>query len=123
MSIKKMSPEEKHYWELSEVYLATYQNNLESSFKIMQAMGVIVEMESDLIQFELSKGKTEKSIAQSLRLSILKNSIDAFSIVSERNLQFNHVMNRVNRDSESKSLKIADLENEIIKLNKQLEGI
>ena len=122
-SVKKMSPAEKHYWELSEVYLSAYQDNVEPNIKIMQAMGVIVEMESDLVVFEKTKGQTEKSKAQIDRLSILKSSIDAFTIVSQRNLQFNMVMTNLYRDNESKSLKIAELENEIIKLNKNLEGL
>ena len=121
MIAKKMTPAEKHYWELSEVYLAAYQDNLEPHFKIMQAMGVIVEMESDLIKFEKSKGETEKSKSQRERLSILKLAVDAFSIASERNLQFNHVMSSLYKDNQSKALKIVELEEEIFSLNKKLE--
>lgn len=120
---KKMSPAEKHYWELSEIYLSAYQNNIEPNIKIMEAMGVIVEMESDLVVFEKTKGQTDKSKYQLERIQVIKNAIDAFSVVSGRNLQFNMVMTNLYRDNEAKSLKITELEAEIIKLNKNLEGL
>lgn len=118
-----MTPEEKHYWNLSEVYLSAYQNNIEPSFKIMQAMGVIVELESDLILFEKSKGKTEKSINQQRRIDILKKAVDAFSVVSDRNLQFNYVMGSLYENNRLQTLKIAELENELNKLKALLEAL
>jgi len=118
-----MTPEEKRYWELSEIYLAQYQDSIEPSLKIMVAMGVITEMESDLAEYHLKNAETEKSKHQKDRLSILRKSLDSFSLSAERNLQFRMVMSRMYRESEQKDQAITELQREIELLNKQLQGI
>ena len=123
MSKEKMSPIELHYMGLSEIYLAHYQNMAEPNWKIMQAMGVIVEMESDLVMFEKEKGVTDKSKKQLERIQVIKNAVDAFSIASDRCIQFNLILTKMYTKEHLKDAKIAELESEIIKLNKQLEGI
>lgn len=123
MATIKMTPEEKRYWELSEIYLAHYQDAMEPSLKIMVAMGVIVEMESDLAEFHKKNTETVKSKIQKDRLTILRKSLDSFSLAAERNLQFRMVMKKMYDDSQSKEERIKELENEIIKLNKQMQGI
>lgn len=123
MAANKMTPAEKRYWELSEIYLAQYQDSIEPSLKIMLAMGVIVEMESDLAAFHGKNAETEKSKNQKDRLNILRKSLDAFSISAERNLQFRMVMNKMYNETQVKDCRIQELEQEIIKLNQQLEGI
>lgn len=123
MSIPKMSPVEKYYYELSEVYLSAYHDSVGHNLKVMQAMGVIVEMESDLVVFENTKGQTEKSKHQSERITVLKSALDSFTIATERNLQFNTIMSTLYKDNQSKSLKIDELEKEIVKLNKNIEGL
>lgn len=122
-AVKKMTEAEKHYWDLSEVYIGAYQIHIEPNIKIMQAMGVVVEMESDLVVFEKTKGQTEKSKYQYERIQVIKNAIDAFYLVSGRNLQFNLVMQGLYNENQSKSLKIDELEQEIVKLRLQLEGL
>lgn len=118
-----MSPIELHYLGLSEVYLANYQNLAEPNWKIMQAMGVIVEMESDLVMFEKEKGVTEKSKKQLDRIQVIKNAVDSFSIASDRTIQFKLILTKLYNEAHLKEAKIKELENEIIRLNHQIDGI
>lgn len=119
----KITPVEQYYMELSEIYMIAYQNNIEPATVIMQAMGVIVEMESDLLLFLQGKPQTEKTKRQQTRLDILKKAVNQFSIVSERNLQFRMVAGKLRNKIDEQAETINDLQAEIIKLNKQLEGM
>ncbi|KIO75608.1 hypothetical protein TH53_19920 [Pedobacter lusitanus] len=93
--MKNLSEIEKYYWELSEVYLGHYYDAVEPSLKIMLAMGVIVEMESDLVKFHKEKKETPNSRRQQERLKILINTLDAFTVSAERNKQFRLVMQKM----------------------------
>ena len=123
MDIKKMTPNEKYYWELSEVYLSQYYDSVEPSLKIMAAMGVIVEMESDLAEYHLKNKESEKSIKQKDRLNILRSSIDALSLSGERNLQFKRVLSNLYNTNQTMKIKVEEMTREIEVLKLQLEGI
>ena len=117
-----MTAKERHYWELSEIYVTAYQDNIQPVTKIMQAMGVIVEMESDLLLFLKGKQPTEKTKRQQGRLDILKDAVNQFSIVSERNLQFRMVAGKLRSKINEQAEKIKDQEREIEVLKSMLEA-
>ncbi|TDO21924.1 hypothetical protein [Pedobacter duraquae] len=120
---KKMTSEEKHYWDLSEVYLAEYEDHTDHYARVLQAMGVIVEMESDLAEF-LTKGKpTEKTNRQRKRLDILCAAVNSFTVASERGLQFKKVMHKLFAREHEQLLRITELEKEVIKLQKTLQDL
>lgn len=118
-----MTPAEKYYADLAEVYFHQYHDAMEPHLKIIIAMGVLVEMESDLAEFHQKNAETEKSRNQKERLTILRKSLDAFSISAERNLQFRMVTKKMYDKCQEKEGRIIEMENEIVKLNKQLQGI
>lgn len=114
-----MTPEEKHYWELSEVYLQAYQDVTAPSVLSMMMQGVVVEMQSDLEEFlqkdpdnyNQNKKKVDK---QQNRINILKKGIDSFSVLADRNFQFKEVMRKYQKRQ-------AELEEENAELKKQID--
>jgi len=84
----KMTKVEQYYLALSEVYLAELDNHAESFIKIMQAKGIVLELESDLIFFLKKNKPTEKSIKQQDRIDLLKSIFDHFAKVSSSNDQY-----------------------------------
>jgi len=110
-----------HFKRLAEIYVTQDPNSKDHVTKIMLAKGVVIEMESDLIFFEKSKGETQKSIEQKDRINILRSAISTFSDVSSNNLQIGYVLYTYQKENELQSLKIGQLEDEIKKLREQLE--
>ena len=49
-----MTQQEKYYKQLSEIYLTENELHQETSTKIMQALGITIEMHSDLIKYLIS---------------------------------------------------------------------
>lgn len=112
----KMTPNEKYYYELSEVYIAHYERNESRLKKIMIAKGVTTEMFSDLLLFEKNSGKTEKSKKQLNRLILIEEALDVFDAVASTNVQIKHIL----------SIKYAEinlLKKENEELKSKLEGI
>lgn len=116
-----MTESENRFTKLAEIFITQDPNSKDHVTKIMLAKGVIIQMESDLVLFEKSKGQTEKSKEQAERIRILKLAVDTFSAVSSNNLQVGYIMYQYHQKEASQALKIADLELEILLLKKQLE--
>lgn len=75
------------YKSISEVYLAEKEDFEEPIQKIMAAKGILIEIESDLLEF-LSKSKpTKKSNKQEERIFLLNSILDYFSRISTTNYQ------------------------------------
>lgn len=110
-----------HFKRLAEIYVTQDPNSKDHVTKMMLAKGVVIQMESDLIIFEKSKGETEKSKEQKDRIKILRAAISTFSDVSINNLQIGYILYTYQKENELQSLKIDRLENEINKLKQQLE--
>jgi len=106
--------------KLAEVYITQDPNQKDHVTKIMLAKGIVVQMQSDLILFEKKKGKNERSYEQQHRIDLLKSAIDTFSEVSSNNLQIGHILYAYNNEIKAHRIKIAQLENEIKMLNKQI---
>ena len=120
---KQMTPEEKHYHDLAEVYLAEYEDHTGHYAAVMQVMGVIVEMESDLAEFNTKAKPTEKSIRQRKRLSVLSAAVNSIKASAENGLMFKAVMKRWFATINEQQRKIEELEKEVTKLTKTLQEL
>lgn len=108
----KLSPLEEKYKELSEVYLAKYEQQIDREVKMMIAKGVIVEMESDLAFFHLKSPRTDKSQNQLDRLDILRGIVEEFSSIQSFNWQVNQVLGKFYRENQKLKQRIGELEAE-----------
>ena len=111
----------EHFKKLAEVYVTQDPNSKDHVTKIMLAKGVVIQMESDLVLFEKSKGKTEKSIEQQEKINILKNAIGTFGEVSSANLQIGYILYTYQKEVEFYMCKAKEMELEIERLKQQLE--
>ena len=115
-----MTESENRFTKLAEIFITQDPNSKDHLTKMMIAKGIIIQMESDLILFEKSKGLTDKSKEQADRIRLLKLAVDTFSAVSSNNLQIGYIMYQYHKKEASQALKIAELELEILQYKKQL---
>lgn len=111
----------EYFESMAEVYLCELQDHLEPSKQIMRAMGVIVEMNSDLLKFLTKNPSTERSQAQSKRLEILMSVVDTFSVLSDRNYQIKTVLRSYLKIIKEKDHRIAELDQEILELKRSID--
>lgn len=96
----ELTPREKRYLQLSEVYLSRYEKQQDRHVKMLLAKGIIVEMESDLAFFHLKNPRTDKSDNQLLRLNMLRDFVDEFAAIHSFNYQINIMLGRLHRENE-----------------------
>lgn len=123
MAKQKLTPLEQKYLNLSEVYLARYEDMSHRNIQIMLAKGVIVEMESDLAFFHLDRPRTDKSDAQIHRLNILRKVVGQFADIHSFNWQINALLGNMHRENEGLKKEIEVLKESIkeLMLKKDLE--
>jgi len=119
--MEKVNSEVEYYKAISEVYLLELQNHIEPSEKILIAMGVIVQMNSDLVSYLLKNKSTEKSKAQSKRLEVLMEVMNYFSVIADRNLQMKGVVKRFFAEHKKLEDVIVEKDRQIEILNKMLQ--
>lgn len=69
----------------AEAYAAHYDEELKHLNALLVMSGVLCAMESELIQYEIKQGKTERGKATLERIEILKSIYDDMSGINERN--------------------------------------
>lgn len=74
---------ERHYKLLSEVWQFEYHDSTKISLAIMIMHGVLVEMHSEVIQFEIKHGGSEKTTKSYNRLLVLERQIEQISKVQD----------------------------------------
>jgi len=74
---------ERHYKLLSEVWQFEYHDSTKISLAIMIMHGVLVEMHSEVIQFEIKHGGSEKTTKSYNRLLVLEKQLDEISRVQD----------------------------------------
>lgn len=84
-----LSITEKHYKDLSEIWHHHYDDQTQISQSLMILQGILVEMHSDMIQFEIKNGsdKTEKPKA---RLELITHHINNISRIQADNYSLKH---------------------------------
>ncbi|QIL41001.1 hypothetical protein G7074_18045 [Pedobacter sp. HDW13] len=88
-----MTNTEKHFYELSEIYLAAYQDHTRPSILAMMMMGVVVEMRSDIaLYLKKNPNSVDKVKKQQDRIKILVECLDAFTVATDRNLQITKIL-------------------------------
>ena len=112
----KMTPTEAHYLALSEIYLSELDNHAESFIKIMQAKGIVLEIESDLLHFLKKSPPTEKSLKQQSRIDLLKEIFDHFAKISSSNDQLRLILRKSAREKYEleKEIKTLKADNELL---------
>lgn len=110
----------QRYKNLAEVYMVEYQDYLKPSKKIMVAMGVIVEMMSDLALYHTKKPKNDKSKQQEERLQVLMTIINEFSVISDRNNQIRLIVSGYMDEIKSRDMQISKLEEELETLKQSI---
>ena len=111
-----MTQQEKYYKQLSEIYLTENELHQETSTKIMQALGITIEMHSHLIKYLISNKETEESKSQAERLKLRTYVINSFYKVAGFNNEMQLIIKYKNRD-------IAKLQAENKALKDQIKGI
>jgi len=117
----QMTPREKRFYDMSEVFLAQLQDVKEPIYKILIAKGILIEMESDLVFFLKKKPETEKSKAQQERLKILTELVDYFSGISSVNEQMKLMLRKAAVDRHKLHQENAELNLRIDILEKTLQ--
>jgi hypothetical protein len=100
----------------AEAYAAHHDDELNPLRALLVMSGVLCAMESELIQFEMNKGKTEKSKLTQERIDILKSIYDDMSNINERNRKIKLIL----ADNNSRMMKMAD---ELGDLKRKLEAL
>lgn len=109
-----MTPEEKYYWELSEIYIAQYENHMDRENKLMIAKGVTTEMVSDLIEWRKKNSSNERFEKQWNRLLLIEQALDTFGSLSSTNIQIKRILSQHRQ-------KISALEEQNAELKKQID--
>ena len=109
-----MTPEEKRYWELSEIYIAQYENHMARENKLMIAKGVTTEMFSDLIEWKSKNQTNARFEKQWSRLMLIEKALDTFGSLSSTNIQIKRILSAHRK-------KISNLERENAELKKQID--
>ena len=91
MSTNYKALAEKYQHE-AEAYAIHYQDEIKSLKALMVMSGVLCSMESELIQYEIKQGKTERGQAALERIEILKSIYDDLSGINERNRRMKILM-------------------------------
>lgn len=85
----KLSTYEKYYKDLAEVWHHHYDDQTYVLEAIMILQGCIVEMHSDVIQFELKNGAKKVEKAKE-RLQVLQDNIQKIASVQSDNYSLKH---------------------------------
>lgn len=89
---------ELYYQSLSEIYLAEIENLQEPISQILIAKGILIEIESDLLEF-LSKSKpTKKSERHKERIDLLGSVMNYFSNMAHNNYQMKLLLRKASKD-------------------------
>lgn len=104
------------YQALSDIYLMHYEDMLKPSQDILGLMGLIVQMQSDLYEFKIKNKDHKKIQERQSRIDFLMAIADRFSVIHDRNRQFQFSLKKMAADV-SKLTKENDL------LKQQLESI
>jgi len=102
---------ERHYKLLSEVWSYHYEDQTRVSKAIMVMHGVLVEMHSEVIQFEKKHGRSEKLAKSYDRLEVLELQLKEISTVQDDYY-------RIKMHSKGVILENMQLREEISRLNK-----
>jgi len=95
----KMSPAELYYLGLSETYLSELEDYTQPLIKTMQAKGAIMEIESDLLSFQIKNPTNLKAKKQEGRIQIIKESIEYFDKIGSVNQQLRLVLRKNAREN------------------------
>lgn len=85
----KLSTYEKYYKDLAEVWHHHYDDQTYVLEAIMILQGCIVEMHSDIIQFEIKSGQ-KKAQKSKDRLQVLQDNIQKIASVQSDNYSLKH---------------------------------
>lgn len=116
-----MTARELYYLGLSEIYLAEVEDLHGPIVKILQAKGVVVEIESDLLSFVAKNGDNERSIKQAERIGILKEAFNHIDKVSAVNVEMRVIIRKNSRDIYALQQEISELKRELEIKNKSLD--
>lgn len=98
MSKEELQEQVNYYKELSEVYLTQMEDYLQPSYDIMTAMGIVVQMNSELLEYLTKHKQSEKTKVQKDRLEMLMKIMHAFSSTADRNYQLKLIVEQVRRE-------------------------
>jgi GTP-sensing pleiotropic transcriptional regulator CodY len=110
----KLTDSEKHYIQLSEIYLLKYQEMVKPQKDIMVAKGIIVEMMSELLQFSMKNPENEKAKKSQERLDSFMDIINLFSQIADNNYQISLLYQNQIRQSIKLKETINQLQKEIM---------
>lgn len=116
-----MEPNKDYFLRIAEAYITQDPDSKDHVTKIMLAKGILIDMESDIVFFENSKGETDKSISQKQRLAILKSAVNTFAEVSSNNLQIGYILYKYHSMLNKENDIIHQLESRIVDLEEQLK--
>lgn len=97
----------------AEIYALAYEDVLKPLTVIDTMRGVLIQMESERIKFEIKRGKNEKSIETGERIDILMNGLNEMISIAGKNVT-------LKRQLKYKSVTLINAEEEIENLKKQL---
>jgi hypothetical protein len=116
-----MTPIEKHYWDISQVYLAHYEKHMERERKIMIAKGVTAEMTSDLVEWRQKNKPNERWQKQWDRLLLLEDALDIFGSLSSTNIQIKIFLSALHKQIDGLQEENTELKKQIDVLTKTIE--
>lgn len=108
----KLSTYEKHYKDLSEMWHYAYDDQIKVSEAMMIIYGCIVEMHSDIIQFEIKNG-SEKTKKSKKRLEVIQENIQKIASVQSDN----YILKLHNKRLADRNFKLESKLNEINQQN------
>jgi hypothetical protein len=116
-----MTPNEKHYWELSEVYIAHYEKHMQREDKIMIAKGATIEMFSELVEWRQKNESNERFEKLWSRLQLIQDALEVSGSLSSTNIQFRRILSSYKQKMSSLEAENTDLKKQVEVLTKTIE--
>lgn len=100
----------------SEIYSLAYDDVLKPLRAISVMQGVIVQMMSEQVSYEIKNGKNERSASSGDRLKILLDGLMNLNGLAEKNIRSQQLL-------KGQTIKLIEAQNEIENLKKQLAWV
>lgn len=105
--------EREYYKGLAGMYQLTYDDDTIVSKSLILLMGVYVELKSDLLQFEIKNGRTDRVKKAQSRLNILQEQIDILNKIQTNNIALKATIKRLEETNHLQWVENCELKNRL----------
>lgn len=113
-STRDARKERDYYKGLAGMYQLTYDDDTAVSDAVITLQGIYVELQSDLLQFKVKNGNSERVEKSQKRLSLMLDSIDILSKIQTSNIALKSHLRNLERRNHLQFTEISDLKRQLL---------